>query len=66
MVVTSSVAACSGGFDVGGQYTEEDWTDPKNQVIGAYVKSKVRLKSNVHVSDETTTGQKEKTMYENF
>ncbi len=43
LVVTSSVAACSGGFDVGGQYTEEDWTDPKNQVIGAYVRSKVRL-----------------------
>ncbi len=45
VVVTSSVAACSNGFDIGGQYTEDDWTDPDNKAIGAYVRSKVRWRS---------------------
>ena len=42
VILTSSVAAVSCGFDVGGDkvYTEEDWTDIKMKDAGAYNKSK--------------------------
>jgi len=39
VVLTSSVASISGGFDIGGSYTEADWTDV-GTVKQAYLKSK--------------------------
>ncbi len=45
MVLTSSVAAISAGFDAGhGEdyiYTESDWTDPSKKDLMPYLKSKV-------------------------
>ena len=42
VVLTSSVAAVSGGFDGGGKYTEEDWTDLTTPNLMPYLKSKVK------------------------
>ena len=42
VVLTSSVAAVSGGFDVGGKYTEENWTDVTAPNLMPYLKSKVK------------------------
>ena len=39
VVLTSSVAAISGGFEIGGSFTEADWTDV-DKIGLAYVKSK--------------------------
>ena len=44
VVLTSSVAAISGGFDDGGKYTEEDWTDITQPKLMPYIKSKVSSK----------------------
>ncbi len=45
MVLTSSVAAISAGFDAGhGEdyiFTEADWTDPSKKDLMPYLKSKV-------------------------
>lgn len=40
MVLTSSIAAVSTGMDVGGTYSEKDWTDA-SKPITPYLKSKV-------------------------
>ena len=42
VVITSSIAAVHGGVsgENGRKYTEDDWTDPERENIGAYVKSK--------------------------